>query len=138
MKKVYFACSVRGGRVDQPFYEKIVEIIKQHAEVLSEAFIDKNLTSQGMPKPAREIWETDIAMLKSADAIIAEVTNPSLGVGYEVAKAEEQGKPILCLYRPQKDRSLSGMIAGNPKIRVIEYENVEELEKPIRDFLEAA
>ena len=37
-------------------------------------------------------------------AIVAEVTQPSLGVGYEIGRAVAMGKRILCLYRPQQDK----------------------------------
>ena len=38
-------------------------------------------------------------------AIVAEVTQPSLGVGYELGRAVAMGKRILCIYRPQPDKS---------------------------------
>jgi len=38
MKKVYFACSIRGGG-DKSIYPALVKSIKQHAELLSEIFI---------------------------------------------------------------------------------------------------
>ena len=37
--------------------------------------------------------------------IVAEVTQPSLGVGYEIGRGVEMGKKILCLFRPQSDKS---------------------------------
>lgn len=33
-------------------------------------------------------------------ALVAEVTQPSLGVGYELGRAIENKKKILCLFRP--------------------------------------
>ena len=36
--------------------------------------------------------------------IVAEVTQPSLGVGYEIGRAYAMNKPILCLYRPQPEK----------------------------------
>ena len=36
--------------------------------------------------------------------IVAEVTQPSLGVGYEIGRAFDMNKPILCLYRPQQGK----------------------------------
>ena len=44
--------------------------------------------------------------------MVAEVTQPSLGVGYELGRAVDMGKAILCLYRPQEDKLLSAMIRG--------------------------
>jgi len=135
MKKVYFACSIRGGRDDAELYAELVQIIKEHAEVLTEIFADKKLTPQGMNKPAWEIWETDLAWVQQADAVIAEVTNPSLGVGYEIAKAEEWGKPVLALYRPRPERKLSAMVLGSPRVTNHEYRTTAEASDIIAAFL---
>ena len=37
--------------------------------------------------------------------MVAEVTQASLGVGYEVGRAVAMNKKILCLYRPQEGKS---------------------------------
>ena len=39
--------------------------------------------------------------------LIAEVTQVSLGVGYEIGRAVAMKKPILCLYRQQNDKSMT-------------------------------
>lgn len=133
--KVYFACSIRGGRDDADIYGDLVVIIKKYAEILTEIFADKTLTVAGMQKPAGDIWSNDIKWIGEADAIIAEVTNPSLGVGYEIAKAEKMGKPILCLFRPEGERKLSAMIAGSPSATTFEYTDMLSAEHAIATFL---
>lgn len=37
--------------------------------------------------------------------VVAEVTLPSLGVGYELGRAVDMKKKILCLFRPSSGRS---------------------------------
>lgn len=135
MKKVYFACSIRGGRDDADLYGQLVEITKKYSEVLTEIFADKKLTTTGMNQPAGEIWNNDIQWIGQADAIIAEVTNPSLGVGYEIARAEKMGKPVLCLFRPSEERKLSAMIAGSPNVSVFEYTSLKTAEHAIATFM---
>lgn len=135
MKKVYFACSIRGGRGDADWYGSLVGITKKYAEVLTEIFADKKLTAEGMQQPVGEIWSNDIRWIGQADAVIAEVTNASLGVGYEIARAEKMGKPILCLYRPSDGKKLSAMIAGSPHASIFEYVNLQTAEHAIADFM---
>lgn len=135
MKNVYFACSIRGGREDAETYKLLVERIKKYAHVLSEVFADQNLTSRGMNKPAGDIWSNDIKWIGQSDAVIAEVTNPSLGVGYEIAKAEKMNKPILCLYKSKPDKKLSAMIHGSPMASVFEYQNIDSAEHAISSFI---
>jgi len=135
MKKIYFACSIRGGRDDVDTYGELVQVIKKYAEVLTEIFADKALTTAGSAGPTGDIWSSDIRWIGQADAVIAEVTSPSLGVGYEIAKAEKMGKPILCLFRPEGERKLSAMIAGSPSATVFEYTTPRSAEHAISTFL---
>lgn len=134
MKKIYFACSIRGGG-DTSLYLQIVDAIKgADAEVLSEIFIHDAINLAGSPLPEAQIYERDIQMIRDCDAVIAEVTNPSLGVGYELAYAERLGKPILCLFNASSGRSLSAMVSGNP-YNVVEHVAEDTIDKVIKDFL---
>lgn len=133
--KIYFACSIRGGRNDAEIYAELAVYIKSKSTLLTEIFADSKLTSQGMNKPSDKIWQTDMNWIKEADAVIAEATNPSLGVGYEIAKAEELGKPILVLYQPKDNSRLSAMIEGSPKTEVVYYNNLKEAKNAIDIFI---
>lgn len=126
--KIYFACSIRGGRTDAVPYLQIIEKLKSYGEVLTEHIGDAALVEAG-EKGVTEyfIHERDMAWLKSADVLIAEVTNASLGVGYEIAKAEEYNKKVLCLYRPQVGKKLSAMILGSKSLDVCEYLELQDL-----------
>jgi hypothetical protein len=95
--------------------------------VLSEHFGDAALTSAGETIGDRAIHDRDAAWILDADVIVAEVTTPSLGVGYEIGRSVAWGKRIVCLYRPSESRRLSGMIAGSPGVRVIHYASVADL-----------
>jgi len=133
--KIYFACSIRGGRDDAELYYDLVQYIKTKATILTEIFADGRLTSKGMNKPSADIWKTDIAWVKESDAIIAEATNPSLGVGYEIAKAEEWGKPVLALFRDDGAHKLSAMVEGSPMTTVAYYKTLDQAQLAIDDFL---
>lgn len=135
MKDVYFACSIRGGRDDADTYAALVSHIKTRANVLSEIFANGALTAQGSAGTSQEIYATDIAWVHRADAVIAEVTNPSLGVGYEIAKAEDWNKPVLALFRNDGTRRLSAMIDGAPGVRVVYYKTVDEALAAINVFI---
>ncbi len=94
-KKVYFACAIRGGG-DTSNYTRLLELIKEcGGEVLSEIFVNDAIQFGGSPLPEDEIYRRDTHMIHTADVIIAEVTNPSLGVGYEIGYAETLQKPIV-------------------------------------------
>jgi nucleoside 2-deoxyribosyltransferase len=63
----------------------------------------------------RRIFERDMTWLAECDAMVAEISTPSHGVGFEIGEALRLGKPVLCL----RDRALEGtlasaMLLGNP------------------------
>jgi len=134
--KTYFAGSIRGGRQDAALYSQIVELLKKHGRVLTEHVGDLELTEDDLSDQA--IYDRDMAWLNEADVLVAEVTVPSHGVGYEIARAEMIGKPILCLYRPATGRCLSALIAGNPTIRCERYERPSQLKAILRTFFRRA
>ena len=129
---IYFAGSIRGGRDDQQIYADIIALLRDYGTVVTEHVGDANVMLGGENAPDREIHDRDLAWLRDADVLVAEVTAPSLGVGYEIGRSVEWGKRILCLYRPGDGRRLSGMIAGCDALTVREYSRVAEL-KPIFD-----
>lgn len=139
MKKVYFGCSIAGGRDHAHVYEDIVKFIKDTgAELTSELFADKSLTAESGTNPElapQEVWLRDTNWVKEADGLIMEVTQPSLGVGYEIALAESLNKPILALFYSGSERRLSSMIAGNPNVQIVEYKDALETKPAIKKFI---
>ncbi len=133
--KIYFAGSIRGGRQDVALYYEIVRQLRNYGEVLTEHVGDTELGILGQDIGDRYIHDRDLEWLRDSDYLVAEVTNPSLGVGYEIGKAAEWGKPVLCLYRPENGRSLSAMIAGCAALTVREYQNAAELPGIFAEFL---
>lgn len=93
--KIYFAGSIRGGRVDSEIYLEIIKILQGYGEVLTEHIGLKDLNSMGeSDKSSKFIFDRDVEWLTSANVIVAEVTNPSLGVGYEIGIAEKLNKKL--------------------------------------------
>ena len=124
--KIYFAASIRGGRDYVLDYKAIISKLRTYGEVLTEHIADDKLDDRGENISETAIFERDTGWLKESDIIVAEVTQPSLGVGYEIALGESLGKRIICLFK-QKSGNLSAMIKGNRKLEVLEYTSVDEL-----------
>src|SRR5260370_34097172 len=133
--KIYFSGSVSGGREDVALYLQIILQLKEHGLVLTEHIGDARLDARGEPGLSDvEIHDRDLACLRQADCLVAEVTTPSFGVGYEIGKATEWGKSVLCLFRTENRIVLSPMIAGAV---VREYRNVGELKEIFDEFFKA-
>ena len=126
-KKIYFAGSIRGGRVDAALYRRMIEYMQRNHVVLTEHVGKSNLslTEQGRDRDAH-IYDQDTAWLRESDVLIGECTCPSLGVGYELAYAEAHGIPCHIFYDRGKTQ-LSAMLTGNPYFHIHPYENEQEI-----------
>ncbi|XP_063048026.1 5-hydroxymethyl-dUMP N-hydrolase [Engraulis encrasicolus] len=136
---IYFCGSIRGGRDDVVLYQKIVKKCQQYGTVLTEHVSHGNLTEKGEDatvKGDKAIHDRDMEWLEMSDVIVAEVTQPSLGVGYELGRALDMGKRILCLFRPSSGRVLSAMIRGAENDSSFHVKNYseEEVESILESF----
>jgi len=83
------------------------------------------------------IYGRDMEWIALADALVAEVSGPSLGVGYEISYAlHSRRMPVLCLVH-EGAGSLSAMIAGNPSplLRLERYGDSAGMRNAIGRFL---
>lgn len=136
--KIYFAGSIRGGRDDAALYAQVIEMLTTYGTVLTEHLGDSALSAHGeVTRTDKDIYERDMDWVRESDVVIAEVSTPSLGVGYEIGQAQAMGKPILCLYRETEGKRLSAMIAGNASLTIGTYSNLEEAESQVRAFVES-
>ncbi|XP_020778257.1 2'-deoxynucleoside 5'-phosphate N-hydrolase 1 [Boleophthalmus pectinirostris] len=113
-QKIYFCGSIRGGRDDVHVYQRIVHVLRTYGTVLTEHVTDGQLTDTGEVSESgdKQIHDRDLDWLRQSHVVVAEVTQPSLGVGYELGRAKDLNKPVLCLFRPESGRRLSAMIRG--------------------------
>ena len=83
------------------------------------------------------IYNRDMKWLEISECMIAEVSSPSLGVGYEIAVALHVGRmPVLALCHDSV-KILSAMIHGNTSelMELRYYSKVEDMTAKIQDFL---
>jgi 2'-deoxynucleoside 5'-phosphate N-hydrolase len=122
--KIYFSGSIRGGRQDAKLYRQLIDELNTYGTVLTEHIGAETI---GQSKSDRDIHDEDLAWLQDADIVIAEVTTPSLGVGYEIGRAVEMGKKVVCLYRSINDNPVSAMIRGCDELKCLEYSDLADV-----------
>lgn len=134
--KIFLSGSIRGGRQLLETYRLMYDILEEAgADVLSRHVADPELEKVESGMTEEEIYVRDMGLLVKSDALIAEVTVPSTGVGYEICRALVQGIPVLCLHRP--DAVVSAMVLGNsdPLLEARHYTNEAVLRKIIIEFI---
>lgn len=146
--KIYFAGSIRGGREDQELYKNIIVELGTFGTILTEHVGDRTLTDEGEHLSKGEqfgnseqfarndsyIYERDMQWVRESDVVVAEVSTPSLGVGYEIGQAQSMNKPVLCLRRKSAEKKLSAMVAGNAYVKVAEYSTINDVANVLREF----
>ena len=136
MKKIYFAGSIRGGRADAALYARMIDFMKEKGHAVLTEHVghpELNLLEQGKDRDG-EIYAQDTGWLRESELLIAECTNPSLGVGYELAYAERFGKPCYIFYNKSKTQ-LSAMLTGDPYFKIFSYEEEKELFEMLHELL---
>lgn len=134
MKKIYFAGSIRGGRIDAELYARMIGFMQESNVVLTEHVGSPHLNLMEQGKRDADIYDQDTAWLRECDMVVAECTCPSLGVGYELAYAEKLGKPCHIFYDCSKTQ-LSAMLTGNLYFNIHPYQSEEEIYETLSRIL---
>jgi len=134
---IYFACSITGGRQDESAYQAIVTaLLADGHEVPTAGLSRPEIMAMERLTAAQEVYARDTAWIEACDVLVAEVSTPSHGVGYEISYALSKGKPVLCCYR--QGVSVSKMITGNsdPHLQAHPYSSHADATRIIQAFLE--
>ena len=127
---IYFSGSITGGREDAPLYKRIVDYLTSRGHrVLAGSVAEQHLGKEGEALEPKVIFERDMSWIaecaRDGGLLIAEVSKPSSGVGYEIAAARYLHKmPVICLWRRIHTPRCSAMIAGDSGIRLIVYDEL--------------
>src|ERR1700759_3784610 len=103
---IYFSGSISGGRGDRALYRQIVDALGACGpRGVAGAVASETVSDGGEAMTPAAIFARDLAWIEEVAAaggvLVAEVSMPSLGVGYEIAAARHRfAMPVICLYRP--------------------------------------
>ena len=133
---IYFACSITGGREFESVYQTIVRSLVEDSHVVPTAHLaDSGVVVVEAAVDPQAVYARDVAWIRDCDVLIAEVSIPSHGVGYEIGFSLALGIPVLALY--QQGRKVSKMISGNPdpNLSVKCYDTSADAVVQIKNFL---
>lgn len=133
---IYFACSITGGREYEPVYQAIVAALTGDGhEVPTAHLADSGAAAQEAELGPQAVYARDTDWIRACDVLIAEVSVPSHGVGYEIGYSLALGRRVLAVY--QEGRKVSKMIRGNPdsNLTLMKYQTPEDAIIQIRRYL---
>ena len=132
---IYFSGSIYGGRQKLEAYKKLVKELTKFGNVLDEEVADDNVLIREESISDKDVFESLVDRLKRADLVFAEVTVPSLGVGYEIGYADKTNKRIICVYDKTVTPKLTTMLRGNNRLKIIPYTNIIEIINNLENIL---
>jgi len=135
--KIYFAGAISAGRELQPVYQAMVDYIHERGGAVLSAHVAKAEVLAGEATLTdAQIFSRNLNYIVECDGVVAEVTKPSLGVGFEISEALQRNKPTLCFCR--NGTFLTRMLTGNPAsaLTIHFYEQPHQWQAALEDFLQ--
>jgi len=132
---IYCAGPIKGNTTYQENYSEIVRIV----ESLGHTALSERSTkfSSSIPLNSKQIYTRDIKWIDGSKIMIAEVSGPSLGVGFEIAYALFERKiPVLAVYQ-ENAAQISSMISGcnNKNLQLKNISNIDDLTQIVKNFI---
>jgi nucleoside 2-deoxyribosyltransferase len=134
MSRIFLSGAIRGGRRLVETYRFMADVmIGAGVEVLSEHVARDTVFAEEIKMTEEEIFLRDMGGIERCDCLMAEVSMPSLGVGYEICHAVDLKKPVLCVY--ERGSKVSAMVLGNKGIVAQDYGDLDELRRLVLGFV---
>ena len=132
---IYFSGSIYGGRQKLESYKKLVQELAKFGTVLDPEVADDDVLVQEESSSDNDIFESLVNRINQADLIFAEVTVPSLGVGYEIGYADSHNKKIICIYDESVTPKITTMFRGNNRLKIIPYTDLNNIINNLENIL---
>ena len=144
--KVFFGCPMRGGHKAVSLNE--LRQLQSVIEELGHELTTKHQTQDGIFNAenqiaATQIHDRDYEWLTKSHVAIFEISDPSSGVGGEIADSVSLGRPVLCIFKSSiKPEVVSAYIRGKDGSRYIStpfkcvtYDSPEDAKSKIAEFI---
>ena len=133
--KIYVSGSMYGGQQKIDTYKKLVDKLEEYGEVLTRQIADPKAIENEKYQKDEDIYNDLENKLEKADILIAEVSVPSIGVGYEIGYASKLNKKIVAIYDKNYIDKVTTMIRGNKNIKIIPYKDIREILDKIEEII---
>ena len=125
---------------DTKVLRKIVSVIKDKGNQMDDDWLEeayaREVAGNAQPADWPAIFKRSLETIAKTDAIIAETTHPSFAIGYQVAVAVQQKKPVLLLRRQASDQNayITGVEDGWTQYE--SYADEADVQRIIEKFLD--
>jgi len=133
--KIYFTASIVGRSQFKSHYEAIVNYLSKRHSIVANHILkaDHNKIINEKREDRLTFHKNLERWICSADCVIAEVSFPSISVGFEISLALSMGKPVLLLYSEGDPPSL--LIHHRDEKLICEQYTLDQLKGVLDDFI---
>jgi len=125
---IYFAAAISANNNNTEQYQALLKELEKYGDLTNKENYndDQNLNPE-------EICDRMEQQLSKSNVMIADINNPSHGVGREIAYAQFEKKiPVLCLY--DVNVTPSPVLEWNVDIDIFPYETMEDIQKILKTY----
>ena len=133
--RIYLACTVRGDRGTITTARHIHDcLVRLGHDVLTSHLLADDVDTAEDRLGDRDVFVRDLGWVEAADAIVAEASGSSYGVGFEVGytlgRASTTGQRVLVLYDASRRGAVSRLISGmsDPRAHLLAYQSAAEID----------
>ena len=152
--KVYFTASLRSTYEETGILDTVFDTLTNDGhKIIKRAFkvygdLDKNYKNADKYFDLRDEelsanYKTTLRRIRDADVVITDATTRSNSVGFEIAMAQNERKPILVLVKDsgkKEDIRTASVLSGNTSknFKLVKYSSQLEVEKAVKEFMDMA
>ena len=143
--RIYLACTVRGNRAGLEAARTAAARLRAlgHA-VMTEHLLDDNVENAEAALSERDVYDRDRRWLDECDAVVAEASGSTYGVGFEVGyitgRAEQTGQRVFVLFQESRRPAISRLVSGFRSANglALGYRSLDEVEAFVNAHFGAA
>ncbi|MBI2836038.1 MAG: nucleoside 2-deoxyribosyltransferase [Acidobacteria bacterium] len=132
--RIYLACTVRGDRGAVEAARRIGDRLRHHGhDLITAHLLEDDVDHSEARLTERVVYDRDIEWLAACDALVAEASGSSFGVGFEVgyvvARARHTGQRVYLLFDAERRHRVSRLILGNadPCCTTCAYRSLDDI-----------
>lgn len=132
---IYCTGTKRGSQAYQKLLKNIIDFIESLGHTALSELSSK--FSSSIPLTDNQAYKRNLKWIDGSKLIIAEISNPILEIGIEIAYALFQRKILVLALHTAEVQKISSMLAGNdsPLLTIQKYSDLNEMQSIIKTYL---
>lgn len=136
MNKVYLALPSHYPETHEAYLQKIINFLRGNQSIKLTA--DFNWINGNKNNDDKDYFEEDTQAIEESDFVVAEISYPSSGVGFQIAYALTKKKKVLCLFKGNLNKTVSKFLKSLPDdhTKIVKYDS-DNLHQILSDYFSA-